>query len=45
MARTPCVPPVRGNAAGCRFSKAVEAAGACLRVVPGTDAHTKGTTG
>jgi hypothetical protein len=31
--------------AGCRFSKAVEAAGACQRVVPGTTAHTKEMTG
>jgi hypothetical protein len=30
---------------GCRFSKAVETTGACLRVVPGTNAHTKGVTG
>ncbi len=44
-----CPHPIRasseGQRAGCRFSKAVEATGACLRVVPGTDAHTKGTTG
>jgi len=31
--------------ARCRCGKAVAAAGACQRVVPGTSAHTKGVTG
>lgn len=42
---TPLCPPARSaDGLGCHFSKAVEVAGACLRVVPGTNAHTKGVT-
>ena len=40
--RVPQVGPVSGWT---QRQLAVEAARACLRVVPGTDAHTKGVTG